>query len=314
MANNENDDSNDNNDGMEKTSVVASETFKQRVAEAIKTPPCLVLLVGPASYVGKQWPITGVDLVIGRAIQSYIFVDDRSVSKSHAKLSFSAGEVSIIDLEATNRTILNGQVLPPLVPIKLNNNDQIKAGNVIFKFLEKGSLEAMTNQATYDRGQTDALTNIFNKGALLAYAPETFRRSKMLKTPLSLAVFDIDHFKRINDSHGHPAGDQILKEMALVVSRKLIRSEDYFARFGGEEFVVILNNTDLKQALDIGERIRHTIETHPFVADGKNIPVTISVGVAEKTVEMNSWDDLFKQADDSLYASKGRGRNCVTSL
>src|SRR5580704_13712755 len=122
-------------DVSDKTSVLPSDTFKLRLAQAGQAPPALVLLVGPAASVGRQWPLEDTDLIIGRAPNAHIFVDDRSVSKFHAKLVLGGGDVSIIDLESTNKTIVNGRMIQPLVPLKLKNNDQIKVGNIIFKFL-----------------------------------------------------------------------------------------------------------------------------------------------------------------------------------
>ena len=184
-------------DLSDKTSVIQSDTFKVRLAQADQAPPCLLLLVGPANQIGRQWPIEDSDRIIGRDLRSHIFIDDRSVSKSHAKLVLANGEVSIMDLESTNRTLVNSQVLSPLAPIKLTNNDQIKTGNVIFKFLERGNIETVSAAQAYDRSLTDALTEIHNKGALEMKGPEAFKRALLLGVPLSIITFDIDHFKNI---------------------------------------------------------------------------------------------------------------------
>lgn len=298
----------------EKTTVVRGDTFKVRLEEATKAPPCLVMLEGPAGYVGRQWPIDKNDIIIGRSMSSSIFVDDRSVSKSHAKLALSSGDVYIVDLESTNRTVVNDDSIPPLVPVKLANNDQIKTGNVLFKFLERGSIEAHAIEQLQTKSEKDPLTGIFNKGALQIKGAESFKRAKLLKVPLSIAVFDIDHFKKINDTHGHSAGDFVLKELAAVIGNKLIRLDDFFARYGGEEFVVILFGSNIVQAAEIGERLRATIESHTFVFQGTKIPVTISVGVAAKEPEMSLWEELFAKADTALYTSKKGGRNRVTSV
>jgi two-component system cell cycle response regulator len=305
-------DGNDDISDSEKTSVVASDTLKKRIEEATRTPPSIVLLAGPAAHIGKQWALTTSDLIIGRAASSHIFVDDRSVSKSHARLVNSAGQVSIIDLESTNKTLINDQEIAPLVPRNLKNNDQIKVGSVIFKFLEQGSLEALSHQATFDRSQIDALTGAYNKGALLVAGPESFKRARGSRQPMCVLAFDIDHFKKINDTHGHPAGDYVLRELGSVVGKRLIRSGDYFSRYGGEEFVVILNNSQAAQAIEVGERIRQTLEGHKFVFEGTTIPVTVSVGATALTPDTASWEDLFKRADEALYASKKGGRNRVT--
>lgn len=300
------------NDILEKTSIVASDTFRGRMKEADEVPPVIVVLIGPPGYVGKQYPITGNDIVIGRSVESQVYIDDKSLSRSHAKFAVNGSEVSVIDLGSTNKTVVNGQLIPPLASCLLKNNDQIKTGNVIFKFLEKGSIESVTNAAMYERAQKDALTGAHSKGALLEKGPEAMKRAEVLSEPLSLVTFDIDHFKKINDGYGHPGGDYILKELCQIVITKLIRSHDFFARYGGEEFVLLLSGSSLKTASEVGERIRQTIESHEFVFEGKKIPVTISVGVASKLPQETEWTQIYDRADKALYQSKQGGRNRVT--
>jgi diguanylate cyclase (GGDEF)-like protein len=307
---NKNDD--DSRDISEKTSVIASETFKGRLSAADSAPPVVVVLIGPPGYVGKQYPIGSNDIVIGRSVETQVYIDDKSLSRSHAKFAIVGSEVSIIDLGSTNKTIVNGNSLPPLAPCRLKNNDQIKTGNVIFKFLEKGNIEALTNQTMYEKAHRDALTGAHSKGSLLEMGPESVKRAELLNEDMSVIVFDIDHFKKINDTHGHPAGDYVLKELSQIVVSKLIRTNDYFARYGGEEFVLILSGATAKMVSEIAERIRHTMETHPFVYEGKQIPLTVSLGVVTKTVDDTTWKDLFDRADKAMYASKQGGRNRVT--
>lgn len=298
----------------DKTSVVPSDTFRLRMEEADREPACLVMLVGPPALIGKQWKITSSDLVVGRAVNSHIYIDDKSVSKSHIKVTLDGFNVSVIDLESTNKTIVNGNVIPPLVPVGLKNNDQIRCGNIILKFLEEGNIETVSAQDTYDRSQKDPLTGIHNKGALIDYGPEALKRAELLQFPLSVIVFDIDHFKKINDTYGHAAGDFILKELAQIITHKMIRTDDFFARFGGEEFVVILHGNPLDRSVEIAERIRQMVESHKFVFQGKHIPVTISLGVTTRTPEIAEWDTLFERADKALYQSKESGRNRVSHL
>ncbi len=270
--------------------------------------------MGPVGYVSRQWIIDNSDIVIGRSMTSSIFIDDRSVSKSHAKLTVSFGDVAVIDLDSTNKTVVNGVAIPPFVPKKLNNNDQIKIGKVLFKYLEEGSIEAAVHQNLQQESEKDSLTKIWNKRALSIKGPEFFNRAKLLEVPLSLAIFDLDHFKKVNDTYSHQAGDSVLEKTAHIIQSRLIRSDDYFARFGGEEFVILLFGSTIQQAEEIGERIRATIEKHEFKFDGKKLPVTISMGIASQEKEMRSFDELFAKADSALYASKNSGRNRVTSL
>jgi two-component system, cell cycle response regulator len=305
-------DFNDEETPFDKTSVVQSDTFKVRLAQADQAPPCLVLLVGPANQVGRQWPIESTDFIIGRGTNAHVQVDDRSVSKAHAKLVLNAGEVSLIDLESTNKTIINNQVVTPLNPIRLSNNDQIKIGNIIFKFLERGNIETVSVAQTFDRGQTDSLTGIFNRGALNSQAVEYFNKSRVLGVPLSIMVFDIDFFKKTNDTYGHPAGDYVLKELCRLIRDTMIRGGDFFARYGGEEFCILFLGSDVGKVREIADRIRKTVEDHKFVYEDKTIPVTISAGVATVHPNDSGWNTIFSRADQALYQSKHDGRNRVT--
>lgn len=307
----------DDNDGdprdlTDKTSILQSDTFKLRLAQAGQAPPSLVMLVGPVASVGRQWPIEDTDRIIGRAPTAHIFVDDKSVSKFHAKLVMAGGDVSLIDLESTNKTVVNGRQIQALVPHRLHNNDQIKVGNIIFKFLERGSIETVASAATFDRAQTDALTGIANRGAMQAKAPELFKRSELLGISFTFMIFDIDRFKQINDNHSHLAGDFVLKEIAKVIRDKLIRGNDFFARFGGEEFALLLLGSPPRQAEEIGERIRATIEGHTFKFESQVIPVTISIGIAFKAQGDPSWEFVYERADKALFHSKNSGRNRVS--
>jgi two-component system, cell cycle response regulator len=314
MSNNNGDDEENTSSGnfADKTSVLQSDTFKLRLAQAGQAPPSIVLLVGPANSVGRQWPIEDTDRIIGRAPTAHIFVDDKSVSKFHAKLVMAGGDVSVIDLESTNKTVVNGRQIQPLVPHKLANNDQIKVGNIIFKFLERGSIETVASALSFDRGQTDALTGIANRGALQAKAPELYKRSELLGITYTLMLFDIDKFKSVNDTYGHPSGDFVLREIAKVIRDKLIRGNDFFARAGGEEFALLLLGSPPKQAEEIGERIRATIEGHSFDFENKKMSITISIGIAFKNERDSGWEFVYERADKALYHSKNSGRNRVS--
>lgn len=291
--------------------VASDTTLKKELLRSDSAPPVLVVLMGPPGYQGKQWALTDA-FVIGRAIESNVFIDDKSLSRSHARIDIKGNNVYVVDLGSTNKTIVNGQILPPMVLCELKNNDQIKTGNVIFKFLETGNIEVLTTQMLFEKANRDALTGAYSKGALLEKGPEAIKRSEVLNEALSVIVFDIDFFKKINDTHGHPCGDFVLKDMARVVSTKLIRSNDFFARYGGEEFVLILSGTPDKVAAEIAERIRTTIQNHEFKFEGKLIPVTVSVGVTSKQPSDTQWQFIFDRVDKALYTSKQTGRNKVS--
>ncbi|MCX7979189.1 MAG: GGDEF domain-containing protein, partial [Bdellovibrionaceae bacterium] len=249
----------------DKTVVSTGDTITKRQQQV---PPALVVLVGPVAYQGKQFSLKD-GMVIGRAPESSIFIDDRSLSRSHARIDIKPTGVEIVDLGSTNKTFVNNNQLAVLVPCALRANDQIKTGNIIFKFLEQGSIEAITNQQLFDRANRDALTGAYSKGALLTQAPEALKRSDTLRERISLVVFDIDFFKKINDTYGHPGGDFVLKELGRIIGQNLIRPSDYFARYGGEEFVLLLPGAKLQTAAEIAERIRSTIQGTDFHYEGK---------------------------------------------
>ena len=297
---------------LDKTSVVPSDTFKVRLAQAGEAPPCLVLLVGPANMIGRQWPLQNQNMILGRTETANIHVEDKSISKSHAKIMISGGEVTIMDLESTNRTVVNGKLIPSLQPISLENNDQIKTGNVIFKYLEKGNIETVSTAETFGRGMVDPLTGINNKGSFDNHALESYRKADLIGTNLSIITFDIDYFKKVNDNFGHSAGDYVLKDLSALVKETQIRGNDFFARTGGEEFCLLLLGSKPNEARDVAERIRIKIEKHDFVFQDVKIPITVSLGVSSKQETDRAWTEIFERADKALYSSKANGRNQVT--
>jgi two-component system cell cycle response regulator len=302
----------DPSDETDITLVLSEDTFRGALEEADKIPPALVCLVGPPKYQGKRWAITKSHVMIGRTLGNDIIVDDLSVSKSHAKIYCGDRDVTITDLESTNKTIINGRKLTPHIPFALQNNDQVKLGKLIFKFLEKGSIESVSLHKTWELRLRDPLTGIYNREALLLKVEEEFKRAEALTADLSVIIFDIDHFKQVNDTYGHAAGDYVLKEMARITQKQAIRSQDFFARYGGEEFIVILSGSPIEKATEIAERIRKAIEEHDFTFEGQKFSITVSAGIAAKGRDTQIWDDLFKKADKALYKSKRNGRNRVS--
>ena len=227
----------DNN--FDKTSIIPSDTFKLKMEEAKANPPTLILLMGPINQIGRQWKLTASPMTIGRLSNVEVSVDDRSMSRKHAAVTVKNGQSYIEDLGSSNGTEVGMNKLVPGNPIELRDNDQIKAGNVIFKYLAEGNIEATTNKETFDRGLTDALTKINNKLAFLEKVEETFKKAQLTEVNLSLIVFDLDKFKSINDTYGHQAGDFVLQEISKLIKSKL-RPSDFFARYGGEEFTILV--------------------------------------------------------------------------
>jgi len=154
--------------------------------------------------------------------------------------------------------------------------------------------------------ETDRLTGLFNKGKFNEVLKKEIERAKRYKRPLSLIIFDIDHFKRINDTYGHKVGDEVLRELAKVI-KSIIRKTDFVVRWGGEEFVILAPETDLDGALKLAEKLRQTVEKHQFPTV-KN--VTISLGVAQY-IDEETPEEFIIRADMALYKAKENGRNRV---
>lgn len=165
---------------------------------------------------------------------------------------------------------------------------------------------------TIEMAVTDSLTGLHNRRYLDSHMSMLFARSVSRDRPLSLLIIDMDHFKRINDTFGHDAGDDVLRDFAGRLNRN-IRGIDLACRYGGEEFVVVLPDTDQRMAAVVAERIRGTVASTPFIirAGTANVDVTISIGIASLQPRDDSVEKLFKRADTALYEAKRSGRNRV---
>ena len=296
---------------LDKTAVSGGETMLKKVGSE-ESPPSIVILIGPDGYAGKQFYLDTQETIVGRAANCTVAIDDGSLSRNHCRFNIMNNDVSVIDLGSTNKTMVNGEALKALTPHVLKNNDQIKAGNVVLKFLERGNIEGAAAAQLLERASKDSLTGAYSKGDLLIRGPELIKRAETLGEPLSVIIFDIDFFKKINDTYGHPGGDYVLKELGHLIGTRVVRANDYFARFGGEEFVLFLTGGTKQRAHEVAERVRVTVQAHPFVYEGRPIPVTISLGVAERLPSERDWNQLFERADTALYSSKHNGRNKVT--
>jgi diguanylate cyclase (GGDEF)-like protein len=276
--------------------------------EAKQKPACLLVVGGELN--GSIFNLETGDTVVGRNPDCTISLDFHGVSRRHFTISANEEEVTVTDLGSANGTYLNNLKLES--PSTLKRGDIIKIGAIAMKFLPKGDPERLTYDKLHEEASTDGLTRCFNKTYFNNQLELEVKKSKVTGKPLTLIIFDLDFFKKLNDNYGHDAGDFVLKEMARLVKENGIRQGDTFARYGGEEFCVLLPNSNLKQGFEIAERLRKLVEKHEFIYDGKRLPVTASIGVADYRPGVNNGTDLFKRADSSVYKSKEGGRNQVS--
>ncbi len=195
---------------------------------------------------------------MGRSSKCDIQIDQESISRNHSKIVNTGKSILIRDLGSTNGTYVNDE---PVDEYVLRDGDLIKIGRTIFKFLTGGNIENAYHEEIYRLTTIDGLTQIFNKRYFLETLEREVARAHRYRRALSLVMFDIDHFKKINDSYGHLAGDYVLKQLAQTVRSK-IRREDCFARYGGEEFAIVLPEIDAAGAQPFAEKIRQIVEKH----------------------------------------------------
>ena len=266
---------------------------------------CLVLIYPPGPDMGKRFPLSRNEIVLGRGADCDIQVDRDSVSRRHARV-FRSGEAwSVEDLQSTNGSYVNDI---PVTKSVLRDADFLKIGAAIFKFLSGSGIEASYHEEIYRMTIVDALTGAHNKRYFLEFLEREIARCARYRRPLSLLMFDIDHFKAINDSHGHVAGDRALRAFADRLSGE-IRKTDAIGRYGGEEFLMVIDGMDGPDLRATAERLRLVVSSQPFDIDGDGA-LTASFGAAAADRDVLSAFDLIQRADRALYAAKARGRNC----
>ncbi|MGE0174267.1 MAG: diguanylate cyclase [Oligoflexales bacterium] len=268
---------------------------------------CLVQYNG--TNLGKRYFLDTSDMVIGRAPNASIFINEQSVSRQHAKCSRAGDDIEIEDLGSSNGTHINDKKIANKQILR--DGDIIRLGTILFKYFAHNNIENVFHDKIYRMATIDAGTQTFNKKYFLESLESEFKFSKSFDRELSLIYFDLDFFKKVNDTYGHNAGDFILKETSSLV-KKAVRKDDIFCRFGGEEFVVLLPNTNAKVAYELAERIRKTVEKHAFAFDNVKIKQTLSLGVSQLNKDMTAPKEFLDDADKKLYKSKQTGRNKVT--
>ncbi len=256
---------------------------------------------------GRRYELGTSEVSIGRADTCTICVNTDQVSRKHCTVQGILGRYYIVDNRSTNGTFINEQKVERA---KLADGDQIRVGKTVLKYTES-HVEQRYFEHVFNLASMDALTGAFNK----RYFDETYAkeaaRAQQSATPLSLVLFDIDFFKKINDSYGHPAGDAVLKNVAGVVLAQ-VRDGDALYRVGGEEFALVLSATPRDLAIQAAEAVRGLVAALVTDFMGTRITATLSLGAAELDRDETP-EALYQRADELLYAAKRGGRNRVVS-
>lgn len=260
---------------------------------------------------GQVYALQGDVFSIGRHPDNTACIEDQGISRHHARVVKKEKVYWLEDLSSSNGTYVNGR---RVTACELTNGDTVQFGpRVSFRLSVASEDEERVLTKLYESSVKDPLTQVFNRQYFAGQIASELSFAVRHQTDLSLLLVDIDHFKHVNDTYGHLAGDDVLK---LVAKRLLLqlRTEDVLARYGGEEFVVLLRGINLIDAGRAGERLRAAVTASAADFHGVPIPVTISVGCASlKCCEDPSPDVLIQIADGRLYRAKNEGRNRVVS-
>ncbi|MDQ3267099.1 MAG: GGDEF domain-containing protein [Myxococcota bacterium] len=271
-----------------------------------KRHPYFIVINGTTS-VGRSFKLSG-QMLIGRSAAD-ITLEDNGISRRHAQVTVEPdGSVTVADLQSTNGTFFNGDRLEVR---RLEDGDKVQFGNTtVLKLSYQDSLDEALQRNLYESATRDGLTKVYNKKFLLEVLEKEVAYAVRHQLPLALVMLDVDFFKKVNDTHGHPAGDYVLVKLSQVI-QQVIRTEDVLARYGGEEFAVVLRQSGAAAAAVCAERIRSGVAAAEFSFNGVLIPVTISAGVASASDRLGQPQQLIEEADRLLYRAKQGGRNRV---
>jgi diguanylate cyclase (GGDEF)-like protein len=277
--------------------------------------PALLVQRGPVVGAWFRFPDDVDVVVVGRGEEATFQVKDVSVSREHARFTLvrvdgAPLEARVEDLDSTNGTRVGGKQVTR--PTLITDGDLIRLGDVVLRFRVMDSAdvdfqEAMSRQVRNAR--KDTLTGLYSRRFMDEQLPGLMESHRRNRHPMSLLIIDLDHFKAINDTHGHLVGDEVLRQVAGAM-QSAVRGDDMAIRYGGEEFCILLPGSDADQAFLIGERIRTAIAELDFNHLDADLKVTTSGGVAclGDREELEEW---LQRADLALYSAKHAGRNQI---
>ena len=280
---------------------------------------CLVVYSGPD--LGRQIMLDEGLSTLGRSAVTQLQIGGPGISRLHAEICVTGSSATLRDLGSANGSFV-GDIRLTDQPHFLQDGDLVRLGSVALKFYAHQSLDAALHDRVLRLATVDAGTGLFNRRYLMDALKRGCRTAVQTGRPLCLVMLDLDHFKQVNDSHGHAVGDLVLRECAAIASLVVGRA-GVLGRIGGEEFLVLLPDTGLPAALALAESLRAAVAEHKFVLPagaGTELPggsrlqhrQTASLGVAAWQDEMTDASQLMAEADRGLYLSKRGGRNRVS--
>ena len=280
---------------------------------ADKKPKQTYILFLKGELLGQLISLKNGSTILGRNPDVEVPLEDSSVSREHLRITVSGEKAIIKDLGSTNGTYVNNN---RITEYALKDGDKIQISpSTIFKFVLSDESERVFHDELYRMGVIDPVTNVYNKRYFTERFKQEFSHASRYKTEFSLMMIDIDFFKKINDTHGHLAGDFVLGSLSEMFSNST-RNVDIVARYGGEEFAIILPETGEEGAAICAERIREKVAETQVMFDDRKINVTVSIGIVtlSATHPFKNDEGIIQAADRCLYYSKEYGRNRTTCL
>ena len=264
---------------------------------------CLTLLYG--GPIGTEYPLTEMETVIGRGRAANICIENQRVSRRHALITIDEkGNAIVEDLGSSNGTSVNGARIQRQ---ELKDGDKVQIGyHCILKFSRQDELEQNCQQEIAKSRMEDALTGAYTKKYLVDRLDGDYAHVQRHGGTLVLVMFEIDYFKKLNKTHGQPATDAILKELACLTS-SMVRTSDILARDSDSQFALLARDIGDEGAIVLAQRIRRTIKEHKFRVEGTQIPITVSLGVTSLSDGVKKAAKLIKLADDYLKKAQKKG-------
>ncbi|HEX8142252.1 MAG TPA: GGDEF domain-containing protein [Pyrinomonadaceae bacterium] len=296
----------------------ANEDTLEHTVQVHERRPALVFLRG--DLLAVPIPLDRDEVILGRALEADVRVNDPRASRLHARITTerdaSTGETRyrINDLASTNGTLLNGK---PITEDFLEDGDKLVIGEHLLRFDMLDEIDREYQRQIHRLLVHDELTGLLTSKSFFSELRREAARAEHESRPFCVLMMDVDHFKEVNDTYGHLAGNETLEELGAVITSAL-RAGDVAARFGGEEFAAFLLDADYAQAMIAAERVRAGVEQHAFPATRRGSTelerkhhMTISIGIASFPSDARDPVELVELADSALYRAKRSGRNRV---
>jgi diguanylate cyclase (GGDEF)-like protein len=268
------------------------------------------LVVIEGMNLGSIYVLERGSYLIGRSPDAHIHIDNYLVSRFHAELRLNSGDpprCTLRDLESTNGTMVNDERVEERL---LEDGDKIRVGDHVLKYVYQDEQDLKFHARVHEMIRYDDLTGLLAKSSFYKELSREISRSRRRGNPLSVLMMDIDHFKAVNDTHGHLVGSAVLQQIGVVI-RDTFRGEDLSGRYGGEEFITFFPETSKADAIRGAERLRRRIADHMFRYRELRLQITISIGISTMPEDGTGLEPLIQKADIALYEAKDLGRNLV---